>query len=395
MAGMKRALTQWSPKRECRKFPMLHAWVLFLVFLAINGCSTMPSSGLLPFPSEQGGIPAAQVLEVSDIVARMRSEYPDLSATAVPYEGRHFGKAYASPEPVLALAGKGRAISSEEHVAVRLYLDKASYTAGYVEVAWDGGTPEVLPIVAFDNKGRPDGVFDYIYLLTRDDGGMYYLDLVGGEYGGMNVKYVGFEGTLIVPGPGPSLRNGTKVYKLDFGFRFPLPPEFAAHVGKAGDLAGSLSKGSRSLLSRKAELERTQEELLGLRNTPPAEDKAAAQEKKIQALEARVTTLKAGISSDTDLLESAFSEYFVLRQTISDSYADFISSNYYTWMPPGDQLDYWKEWRKMQGYDEKVEEAYQPFLDFAGNPDRLREDRKQALRTIEKNDIKSRDPLKK
>ncbi|MGW8323757.1 MAG: hypothetical protein ACWGSD_19610, partial [Thermodesulfobacteriota bacterium] len=79
----------------------------------------------------------------------------------------------------------------------------------------------------------------------------------------------------------------------------------------------------------------------------------------------------------------------------SDSYADFFSSNHYLWMDRESQLGYWKQWRKMQAYDEKVEEVFQPFLDLAGNPERLKEDRKQALRAVEKNNIKSLDPMAK
>jgi len=393
VAYMERVSRQASPKRAFVKLGFVCPWVAFSFLLAMGGCSSIQTSGFMSFPAERGGIASDQVLEVSNVVSRMRSEYPDLSATSVPYEGRSVSGARALPAP--ALTGKGRAVSSGEPVSVKLYLDKSSYSEGYVDVEWNGGARETLPIVAFDNKGRPNEVFDYIYLLRRGEGGLCYLVLVGGEYGGLNVKYVGFEGTLIVPGSNQSLETDAQVYKLDFGFRYPLPPEFEAHVRKAGELSGSLYKESRTILSKEAELDKVEEELVRLRNTPPAEDKAGAQEKRVRELEARATTLKEGGSSDKDYVESVFSEYFSLRRSVSDSYADFLSSNHYLWMDRESQLGYWKQWRKMQAYDEKVEEVFQPFLGLAGNPERLKEDRKQALRAVEKNNIKSLDPMAK
>lgn len=372
-------------------FMVRPAIAMVLLPMILSACQSVRS--VLPIPASQAGIPSARVLEVSELVSRVRSDYPDLAAREIPHEIRSFGRRYSPPKAVLALRGKGTAVSGSEGLSMKLYLDKDSYSSGQAQLLWEDGRTETVPIVAFDNKGRPDGLFDNIYIFQREDGGLYYFDLVGGEYGSLNIKYVGFEGTLILPGPGNSVKEGATVYKVDFGFRYPLPPEFVAHTNRLNDLTSDLSKGVKTLQSTKADVDKAEEELLSLRNTPPTEAEAPAQEKRIQALEAKARELKASLDNDGMTTESLFSEYFMRRKSFSDSFTAFLESNYYTWITPEEAVDYWKRWRQVQKDDEQIDKAFQGFIDLAQNPERLRGDRRETLQVIERNNNQSLDPL--
>jgi len=266
-----------------------------------------------------------------------------------------------------------------------------------VKLTWGGSSEtEQVPIVAFDNRGKADDVFDYIYVLSRQADDVMYLAVVGGTYGSYNIKSMGLEGTLIVPGKNHAIGGETgQVYKFNFGAKYAVPPEFRSHIRRARELSSTLKEGLAGVQSKKAEMAKNDEQIQKIKNTPPAEGKAADQDRAIRDVEEKNAKLKVTLKEAVNHLDIRFSDFFHLRQLVSVSFAELLESNQYSWMDPSDQIDEWKAWREMGPVIVAVDDTFTAFSEHTTQKNRLESERKDAITVEKKNNNEARDPDRK
>lgn len=401
-----------TPAGRNRRSPLVlrAPWLLLAAIALLAGACS--SQGISQGPA---GLPANEGAQVSLVVAQTRAQFPQLSGGQIPFNPRE-PPAATIPAPELALRGRGVQVQpglqmdTPKHMQAALYLDKATYAHGYLELTPDGGAAQRLPIVAYDLRGDAHKRFDFIYVLATPQGALRYLSLIGGPYTDEGTGYLGFEGTLIVPGDDNDLAHWSYAVQIDFGYRQPVVPLHQLKVKEAVALFQQLQKDMARLDTLSDQIGKTQDALAAQRaklaaategaTAPPeaAPPSGAAQTPADQAraaiadLQAKLKTRQAGWNKLLEATAGRFVRYYGLRQAIATEYAAFTQSNRYLWLGTAGRQAFYDQWKVVEFHHPKIDHMVEDFLAFHHDDAKVRAARVAAMTEIRKQDNWSKDP---
>ncbi len=345
-----------------------------------------------------GGIVPGEAGELSLTVAQLRAQYPQLSAAGLAYEVRQGPETELAGRVSLALQGQGRGVTAGmdaakgEPVSLTLFLDKANYQEGYARVTLGQGHSSTWPILAFDQRGKADGSFEFLYLLGNPAGGSAYLALLGGSYKDGDAALYGMEGTLLIPSPTGTVAGWQRAYKLDFGLRGPAVPAYRALVDEA-------ERQLRSYERRMSSLERIQAEhqRLESQHAKLLEQAGAAESKSEQLVtaEQRLATLQGQWISEKADARGLAIHYFQTRARLAQAFAEYLDSNRYRWQRLAGQQEAFEHWRKADRDTAAADGLTTALLAQLDDPGPVNQARREALAAIEQHGNAAKAPTPK
>ena len=357
--------------------------LLWAVFFLLASCSG--GGGLKPKGS---GITPGNLKTSSLVTAQTRAQYQELSGTAIPFRLRKAPDDAGPPITEPALTGKGIMVSSGMHEQGKetldfvLHLEKEHYADGYLEINTRDGKKEAWVIVGYDHLGSPEAAYDFTYLLQTPGGTLAYLVLIGGEYKEGEAAFVGYEGTLILPGKGNSLKNWEQAYKIDFGFRHPVPPVYQPMVNHAHSIFKGLPSKLSRLESKLHSLRRAQDKAAGYRNIPSGQELTPEQTAEMDQAHNTLAMNEQEAAAMIEEVETEFLGYFKLREDIADAYAAFYDSNLYRWQPLKEKRAYYDDWTVVEYHHPKIEKLIEEFIRLTNKPEPVMGARKAALQRV-------------
>lgn len=391
------------PARTARRplpWPLHGALALALGLAVLTGaCSTLGG----PFAEGArgpGGVPAPQAAQISLIVAQTRSQFPELSGTGIPFDARKAPEVHPDRAPELALQGPGVGVQpglqtgERPRLRAALYLDKQAYASGYLEVTPAGGAAERWSVVAFDQQGAPRKRFDFTYVLATPASQLRYLVLIGGPYQQDGEDYLGYEGTLIEPGPGNDLEHWARAYKLDFGFRFATVPAHQRKVEQAVSAFRELQRDMDRLERLRERIAATEGNLATLRNSEVPADQAARREQQLADADKRLEALRSERDTLVDATEARFVSYYELRLAISNEFAAFTQSNRYSWLDRAGRQEFYDKWKVVEFHHPRIDDLVSAFLTYKEHGGKVLDARSAAMTVITQNDNWAKDPSK-
>jgi hypothetical protein len=339
-----------------------------------------------------GGIVPGEAQELSLTVAQLRAQYPQLSANGLAYDVRQGPEAELAGRVSLALQGQGRSVTAGidaakgEPVSLTLFLDKTSYQEGYARVTLGQGHSSTWPILAFDQRGKADGDFEFLYLLGNPAGGSAYLALLGGSYKEGDAALYGMEGTLLIPSPAGTVAGWQRAYKLDFGFRAPAEPAYRALVDEAAQQFRNYERRMSSLERIQAEHQRLEGQRTRLLEQAGAEDTKAEDTKSeaLVAAEQRLTTLQEQWVSEKAEARTLAIRYYQTRARLAQAFAEFLDSNRYRWRRLEGQQEAFTYWRKADRDTAAADGLTTALLTQVDDPAPVSQARREALAAIDK-----------
>lgn len=368
-----------------RRYRSTMPWVALAMLLAGSlpaACSLGPG-----LSRSAGGIVPGEAQELSLTVAQLRAQYPQLSAAGMSYDVRQGPEGELAGRVSLALQGQGRSVTAGidaakgEPVSLTLFLDKSNYQEGYARVTVGQGHSSTWPILAFDQRGKADGDFEFLYLLGNPAGGGAYLALLGGNYKDGDAALYGMEGTLLIPSPAGTVAGWQRAYKLDFGFRSPAEPAYRALVDTA-------ERQFRSYERRMSSLERIQAEhqRLEAQHTRLLEQTGDAEAKPEQlvASEQKLSTLQGQWVSEKAEARALAISYYESRAKLAQAFADFLDSNRYRWRRLEGQQEAFAYWRKAERDTAAADGLTTALLTQLEDPSSVSQARREALAAIER-----------
>lgn len=375
---------------------LLTALILTTLLLAA-GCS---GSKLQP---TGGGLAVTDAARLSMIVAQTRAQFPALSGSKLPYNRRKTPAAVKGgagqglqPEPVLH--GTGTAISpgvqagKTTHIQLILHLSKPEYDSGFLMLSGKEGKQERRQIVAFDKRGNADKVFEFQYVLADPQGKLSYLAVLGGTYKGEGGEFLGFEGTLIEAGADADIEKWRKGYKIDFGYNFPVEPEYRAMVAQAEELFRQLVRRMREAESLQRKITPLEKEAAELKAVRPKEGEEAQQASAVADKVARAAELQGRLKGELTRAEADILHYYELRGKIAQAYSRFYESNHYTWQETGVQQAFYDGWKPVELHHPRIDKLTKLLLAMLEKPEALKAGQKAALEKVEHYDNWSKNP---
>lgn len=367
-----------------RNVPVGHPGILMLLLLTAGlpaACSLGPG-----LSRGAGGIVPAEAQELSLTVAQLRAQYPQLSAAGLAYDVRQGPDAALAARVSLALQGQGRAVTAGidaatgEPVSLTLFLDKSAYQEGYARVTVGQGHSSTWPILAFDQRGKAEGDFEFLYLLGNPAGGNAYLALLGGSYQEGDAALYGMEGTLLIPSPAGTVAGWQRAYKLDFGFRTPAEPAYRALVDEAAQQFRGFERRMSSLERIQAEHQRVEGQHTRLLEQAEA---AETPSEALVAAEKRLTTLQGQwVREKAEARELAI-RYYQTRARLAQAFAAFLDSNRYRWRRLEEQQEAFTYWRRADRDTAAADGLTTALLAQLEDPAPVSQARREALAAIE------------
>ena len=354
--------------------------VVPLVLLLPGGCA---QSG---YDLPPGGLAPAEAARLSVVVAQTRAQFPELSATGLPYSLRKVPPEEDAARPEPALQGQGVGVTpglqmgEKPRVQALLLLDKVHYARGELQLTWPEGRQEVLRIAAYDHRGQPAENFDFSYLLLNAQGQARYLVLVGGTYEADGRWYSAYEGTLVIPAESDGVAGWSQAYKLDFGYRQPEPPEYVGLVEQAAQTLRATAAMVRDLERTRQRLADTAQALREL--DAPAQAQKPGTPAARQKLQQEQATLRGESEDQTQALEARLVGYFKTRERIEAAYADFAGSNRFRWLDVPGRRKYHLQWQDTVGQNDRVDAQVQQFGTLAPDRHAVRLARQQAQAVV-------------
>ena len=360
------------------------AMVTALLLAASLPAACSQGTGLSRGP---GGIVPAEAQELSLTVAQLRAQYPQLSADGLAYGVREGPEAALAGRVSLALQGQGRSVKAGidaaqgESVSLTLFLDKSGYQEGYARVTLGQGHSGTWPILAFDQRGRADGDFEFLYLLGNPAGGNAYLALLGGGYQDGDMALYGMEGTLLIPSPSGTVAGWQRAYKLDFGFRTPAEPAYRALVDQATLHFRNYERRMSSLERIQAEHQRAEAQHTRLlEQAGEAETPSAA----LVAAEQRLTDLQGQWVREKAEARTLAIRYFETRAGLAQAFAEYLDSNRYRWGRLEAQQEAFAHWRRADRDTAAADGLTTALVAQLEDPAAVSQARREALAAIER-----------
>jgi len=345
-----------------------------------------------------GGVPAALTAKVSLVVAQTRSQFPELSGADIPYDAITPPDAASAGEPELALQGSGVGVEpglqtgSRPHALVALYLDKRAYARGTLELTPQGQPAERWSIVAYDQVGSPAKSFSFTYVMANPAGQLRYLVLIGGRYRKDGADWLGYEGTLIQPGPDNDLERWVRAFKLDFGYRLPLVPAYQPKVEQAERLFSELGRSMARLERLREGLSAAEGDLATLRSSEVPPEQAARRGQRIADVQARLDAQRGERDALVKRTQAAFVEYYGLRQAIAGDYAAFTRSNRYLWLDTDGRQEFYDRWKVVEFHHPRIDTLVSDFLTVSDQGGPVLDARKAAMAAVTEQDNWAKDP---
>ena len=353
-------------------------WI-FLSFV-LGACA---GGGLKRGPS---GLSPRLVEQASLVVGQTRAQFPQHSGKKIPYQIRE-SRLESLPPPELALRGVGISMTpglqdeAPKRIGLSLFVDKVTYTDGYLEVKTADGK-EVWPIVAFDHTGRADGQFGFTYLLATPLGRLRYLVVIGGGYREKEQSYFGFEGTLIHPEPGKGLEKWKRAYKIDFGYKFPSPPAFPETVALAEKLFGELRGEVREVERLQHTLAAARSGFASLQKRPRGNSSPGEREKTLTKAKGDADSLEASLVDRIAATEAKFHRYYRVRRELAVEFSTFLQTNYYSWRDLPGKQELFDQWKKVEFHHDRIDLLALKFMNHLKEKQKLDQARRMAMKVI-------------
>ena len=380
-SGMPTPTPPVRPRFPVARKPALTGIGLTAAMLLLSACAgeryDLPPGGLAP----------SEAAQLSLIAGQTRAQFPSLSEAHLPFALRKPPPEEEAQRPEPALKGEGVSVqpgiqTRDSHtVQALLLLDKTTYARGQLRVRFNGGPEETWRILAYDKRGSPTDDFDFSYLLLDPQGRVRYLVLIGGVFEDGGKRFAGYEGTLVLPGPGGSLSAWERAYKLNFGYRLPIPPVYQEQVDRSERML-SVQNGLLRDLERARDLMRDNERTLEAARAsgtaaspapnPTGASPAAAPAAKraptpaeLAALQQALAAAQTRVRTLSEQLETQFLEYFRVRTGIESAYAEFVESNRFRWANRAGQREYHQRWQETESQNARIDEQMARFLRLA------------------------------
>lgn len=350
------------------------------LWIGLGACA---SGGLKRGPS---GLSPRLVEQASLVVGQTRAQFPQHSGKNIPYRIRKT-RPENLPPPELALRGVGISMTpglqdeTPQRISLSLFLDKETYTNGYLKVKKAGGE-EVWPIIAFDQTGRADGVFGFTYLLATPLGELRYLVVIGGGYTEKEQSYFGFEGTLIHPEPSKGLEKWKRAYKIDFGYKFPAPPEYPAKVAAAEKLFGELQGDVRKVERLRQAVAEARNRFDSLQKRPRGKSPPGEREKALIKAKSEADNLEESLLNRIGSTEAKFHRYYRLRRELAVDFSKFLKSNYYSWRDLPGKQEFFDQWKVVEFHHDRIDLLVLQFLNHLEEKQKLDQARRGAMKVI-------------
>ena len=371
-----------------RKTSASLAWALAVFLLA--GCT----GGELARTG--GGIARAEASQVSAVVARIRAQFPLPATAAIPFSPRPEPEGTADAELPLVLRGNGKGISPGIQVGesptlrLSLYLAKPGYDSGYATVTPADRPEETWRIVAFDQRGRAGGNFEFLYALSTGEGSLRYLAIVGGVFEKGGEEFLACEGVVILPGEGGRIETWQRAFQLDFGGEFPVVPAYRKRVAEAVRKFKRLEamEGRRGRRENRLETIAVKMKKLG----PLVEGEEQKIAKQRATLQSEREKLRAEQGAELAEAETEMIRYFELRGVIAGEYARFIGSNHYTWRERSAQQDFYDHWKAVELHHPRIDRLAEQLKARLAGPENLKEARRAAMAEVRRTNNWDTDP---
>lgn len=343
------------------------------------------------------GLTPDTVEKVSLVVGQTRAQFPQHSGGAIPYQIRE-ADPDALPKPELALQGGGVSMTpglqqeTSRKITLSLFLDKEKYAVGWVQVTLPSGAREKWPVVAFEKTGAPDDDFGFTYVLVTPTGQLRYLAVIGGRYEDGEKTYLGFEGTLVIPGKNHDLEHWKRAYKVNFGYKFSDPPAYQVLVARATGLFQEVGAEVKRVERIRGRISEVEGRIATLRVRPPVGGSEGERGQAMAAAAEEMNTLENEMAAFLSATEAKFLLYYRLREEIAGAYAAFVATNHYRWQDQDGKQDFFDRWKLVEFHHPRIDEMVLAFMVHAKDKGTLDLTRARAMKTITGHNNWSKNP---
>ncbi len=363
------------------------AGILWIGFVWLGGCA---SQGELSRTSS--GLAGGDAERLSLIVAQTRAQFPELSAGGLRQGVRAAAESPPGGQPALALRGEGRGlrpgiqVGPVQRVALGLYLDKRGYDTGFVRLSLDGAPEEQWRVVAHELRGEPDADFELILALADGNARLRYLVVLGGEYEEGEARFRAFEGTLVIPGPSLRIEQWERIFKIDFGYRYPATPLFWNEVNRADGLYADLLRDQRRLQAGRKRNERERSGLEGLMADPQADRGEVARRRD------ELAAAEAEQSRAAEVARDRLIRYYRLRGALASHFAEHVDSNPYRWLDADGQQSHYDHWKQVELHHPRIDAVQEALQTYLQDPGPLERAKAEAFAVVDRHNNWAKDP---
>jgi len=346
----------------------------------------------------RGGLPADDDARWSLALAQARSEAPQDRLSGLVYESRPEPAGLAGPE--LALTGEADSLTQgfqtapRSHLRLSVYLDKSTYTRGYLKVSLDGAAEETWPFVAYQLRGDPGGDFQFTYLAADPAGALRTFMLIGGGFRKNGDDLTAIEGALFLPAERPKTgRFSPAAWRTAYPVAFvrdePRQPAYDVLAARSVEVA-------RDLERLDGELDRVSKRLEGLRtarNTAPGEaaqpgappPSGGAAASATPPDEARRADLQLQLHRLAEEAQANAIRYFELRGESDSLFAAYLTGNAYRWRDADGRREAFARWAAPDRAVADFDGLIARLLPYVSDPAKIEQARASYTATVARN----------
>ena len=346
----------------------------------------------------RGGLSAQDDAQWSLALAQVRAQAPKGRVSGLVYESRP--EPAGLKEPELALTGEGDALSQgfqtgeRSHLRLSVFLDKTSYTRGYLKVNRGGAPEEIWPIVSYQLRGQADRDFQFTYLVSDPGGALRTLMLIGGGYQENGDDLLAIEGALFIPASAPKSKRfspaGWQVaYPLAFVLKEPRQPAYDVLITVSEEVARDLEKNV-------AELDRMSKRLDALSAGPGADSRgtapaapppagAAATAPPSGGEDGRRAAVALELRQKAEAAQANAVHYFELRAEADTLLAAYLESNAYRWRDADGRRRVFARWDAPDRHAADLDALLSQLLAYVPSPQKIEQARSAFRAVLAKN----------
>jgi hypothetical protein len=353
----------------------------------------------------RGGLSAEDDAQLSLALAQVRAQAPKGHISGLVYEARE--QPAGLEEPELALVGEGDSLKQgfqsgqSIHLKLSVYLDKSSYTRGYLKVARAGGAEEVWKIVAYLLRGQADQQFQFTYLVAEPNGALRTLMLIGGDYPQDADSVTALEGVLFVPPKEPrSKRYAPADWDLAYPITFwrdePAEPAFQQLTAQSQDLVSDLERDSTELprlAKRLDDLRAAAANGASETAAPASQDATAAPAPKPK--DPRQDEAELKLREQSAAAQDRIVHYFALRGEADTAFAEYLTGNPFRWRDADGKDDAFTQWAAPEAREADVEALIADLLPYVPTPLAIDKARAEFRAVVAKNHNATKRPSTK
>jgi hypothetical protein len=346
----------------------------------------------------RGGLSAEDDARWSQALAQVRAQAPQDRVSGLVYESRPEPAGLTEPE--LALTGEADSVTrgfqtgERSHVRLSVYLDKSSYTRGYLKVSRDGAPEETWPIAAYVLRGQADRDFQFTYLVSEPGGALRAFMLIGGGYQEDGDELVAIEGALIVPdAPSKTRRVSAAAWRTAYPFAFvlkePKRPAYDDLVFLSEELARELGQNVADLerLSKRLDAQRAESGAARGDAAPPAAPSSAppAAAPASRQDDRRSSGLELQLRQQSEAASEKAVHYFELRGEADSLLAAYLEGNSYRWRDADGREQVFARWEAPERHAADMDLLIGRLLPYVSSPQKIEQARAAFRATVAKN----------